>query len=108
MTSPLANLADQTAELLATVAGLASIEALREAEPAITGKGSILSALQKSFGALAPEDRREAGAQLQEARRVVEAALEARRRALSQLARAQILLEDGVDLGDVVVGDVRW
>jgi phenylalanyl-tRNA synthetase alpha chain len=106
--SPLANLADQTAELLATIAGLANIDQLREAEPSITGKRSILSALQKSFGVLAPEDRREAGAQLQETRRVVEAALEARRRELSQLARAQILLDDGLDLGDVVVADVRW
>jgi len=106
--SPLANLADQTAELLATIAGLATIDQLREAEPSITGKRSILSALQKSFGVLAPEDRKEAGAQLQEARRVVEAALEARRRELSQLARAQILLDDGLDLGDVVVADVRW
>jgi len=61
MTSPLANLADQTADLLATITGLASIEQLREAEPSITGKRSILSALQKSFGVLAPEDRREAG-----------------------------------------------
>jgi phenylalanyl-tRNA synthetase alpha chain len=74
MTSPLANLADQTAELLATIAGLSTIDELRDAEPSITGKRSILSALQKSFGVLAPEDRKEAGAQLQEARRVVEAA----------------------------------
>jgi phenylalanyl-tRNA synthetase alpha chain len=107
-TSPLANLADQTAELLATIAALESVEQLRESEPSITGKRSILSALQKSFGVLAPEERKEAGAQLQEARRVVESALEARRRELSQLARVQILLEDRLDLGDVVVSDVRW
>ena len=69
--SPLANLADQTAELLATIAGLDSLDQLREAEPSITGKRSVLSASQKSFGVLAPEDRKEAGAQLQEARRVV-------------------------------------
>jgi phenylalanyl-tRNA synthetase alpha chain len=74
----------------------------------ITGKRSILSALQKSFGALAPEERRDAGAELQEARRVVESALESRRHELSQRARAQVLLEDGLDLGDVVVRDVRW
>src|ERR1017187_171949 len=106
--SPLANLADQTAELLATIARLESVEQLREAEPTITGKRSILSALQKSFGALAPEDRKDAGAQLQDARRVVEAALASRRLELSQRARAQVLLDDGLDLGDVVVSDVRW
>lgn len=106
--APLANLADQTAELLATIAGLASIEQLREAEPTITGKRSILSALQKSFGGLAPDERKDAGAKLQEARRVVETALDQRRLELSQLARAETLREDGLDLGDVVVGDVRW
>ena len=106
--APLAHLADQTAELLATIAGLESIEELRAAEASITGKRSILSALQKSFGALAPEERRDAGAQLQEARRVVEAALDHRRRELGRLARARVLAEDGLDLGDVVVGDVRW
>ena len=57
-TSPLANLADQTADLLATIAALTSIDALRDAESSITGKRSILSALQKSFGVLAPEDRK--------------------------------------------------
>src|SRR5271165_2803151 len=106
--SPLANLADQTAELLATIAGLTTLEQLREAEPTITGKRSILSALQKSFGVLAPEERKDAGAQLQEARRVVEEALDARRLELRQLARARTLLDDGLDLGDVVVSEVRW
>jgi phenylalanyl-tRNA synthetase alpha chain len=106
--APLANLADQTDELLATIAGLESIEQLRAAEPTITGKRSILSALQKSFGVLAPDERKDAGAKLQEARRVVETALDERRLELSQLARAETLRDDGLDLGDVVVGDVRW
>src|ERR1700689_933680 len=90
------------------LAGLTTIEELREQEPVITGKRSILSALQKSFGALAPEERKDAGAQLQAARRVVEEALEARRRELSKRARATLLGEDGLGLGDVVVRDVRW
>ena len=106
--TPLANLADQTVELLAAIAGLESIEQLRAAESTITGKRSILSALQKSFGVLAPDERKDAGAKLQEARRVVESALDQRRLELSQLARAETLREDGLDLGDVVVGDVRW
>ena len=106
--SPLDNLAEQTAQLLATVAALANIEQLREDEPTITGKRSILSTLQKSLGALAPEDRRDAGARLQEARRTVEAALVARRGELTSAARIRELEFDRMDLGDVVVGDVRW
>jgi phenylalanyl-tRNA synthetase alpha chain len=100
--SPLDNLAEQTAQLLATVAALANIEKLREEEPTITGKRSILSTLQKSLGVLAPEDRRDAGARLQEARRTVEAALEARRGELTSAARIRQLEVD------VVVGAVRW
>ena len=107
-TSPLANLATQTTELLAAVHALSTFEALREAEPFITGKRSILSTLQKSLGGLEPEARRAAGAQLQEARRTVEAALEIRRSELALAARAELLESDRLDLGDVVVSAVRW
>ena len=107
-TSPLANLAIQTAELLEAVKALSSLEALREAEPLIIGKRSILSTLQKSLGGLEPDDRREAGAQLQQARRTVEAALELRREQLALGARAERLASDRLDLGDVVVGAIRW
>ena len=106
--SPLANLETQTADLLSTITSLESLEALREAEPLITGKRSVLSTLQKSLGALAPEDRKDAGAQLQDARRVVEAALEQRRKELAMASRIIQLEADHLDLGDVVVNAVRW
>jgi len=105
--SPLANLAVQKAELLTSIAALETLEALREAEPTLTGKRSLLSSLQKSLGALEPDDRRDAGALLQEARREVEAALSERRDVLSRAARAASLEVDRLDLGDVVVGGVR-
>jgi phenylalanyl-tRNA synthetase alpha chain len=107
-TSPLAQLSEQTAELLASIAALESIDALREAEPSLTGKRSILSSLQKSLGALEPEERKAAGAQLQEARRVVESALDERRAILLREARHATLEADRLDLGDVVVRDVQW
>ena len=63
MTSPpLADLAAQKAELLDTISSLSTLDALREAEPAITGKRSILATLQKSLGSLEPDERRDAGA----------------------------------------------
>jgi phenylalanyl-tRNA synthetase alpha chain len=107
-TSPLDNLAEQTAQLLDVIEQLASIEELREQEATITGRRSVLSTLQKSLGVLAPEDRKEAGAKLQEARRVVESALENRRETLRTIARATLLDDDRLDLGDVVVSAVRW
>src|ERR1035437_1189265 len=107
-TSPLAQLTEQTAELLASIEALATIEALREAEASLTGKRSILSTLQKSLGALEPDARKAAGAELQEARRVVESALEARRMLLLRDARRASLEADHLDLGDVIVSDVHW
>jgi len=107
-TSPLKDLAQQVEELLATIRALDSVEALREAEPTITGKRSILSTLQKSLGSLEPSARRDAGAELQEARRTVEEALDARRGELADVARSQALAKDRLELGDVVVQDVRW
>src|SRR5487761_2669316 len=106
MTSPLDDLHSQIDELLGRIASLTSLESLREAEPSIIGKRSILSALQKSLGALAPEERRDAGATLQEARRLVESALEQRRVELAADERAARLENDRLDLGDIVVSSV--
>ncbi|MCU1363388.1 MAG: Phenylalanine--tRNA ligase alpha subunit [Acidimicrobiaceae bacterium] len=100
--SPLARLGEQTTDLLSTIGSLATLDALIEAEPSLTGKRSLLSTLQKSLGSLEPDDRRAAGAQLQAARRVVEEALSARRSELERAARVLQLESDRLDLGDVV------
>lgn len=105
--SPLADLDSQKAALLRSIAAFSTLDALRESEPTITGKRSILSSLQKSLGSLEPEARRDAGAQLQEARREVEDALSRRREELAHAQRAESLEADRLDLGDVVVSAVR-
>jgi phenylalanyl-tRNA synthetase alpha chain len=106
--SPLAQLDQQTAELLATIGALTSLDALREAEASLVGKRSILSTLQKSLGSLEPDERRAAGAELQEARRVVTSAFDERRAVLEREARALTLENDRLDLGDVVSAQVAW
>jgi phenylalanyl-tRNA synthetase alpha chain len=106
--SPLAKLAEQTATILATIAALSTLEDLREAEPTLTGKRSMLAMLQKSLGSLAPEQRKSAGAELQAARRVIESALEERREFFEREERRLTLEGDRLDLGDVVVEDVPW
>ncbi len=105
--SPLSQLPEQKSALLAQVASLASLDDLRDAEPFITGKRSVLTGLQKSLGALEPDDRKAAGALLQEARREVEEALDAKRTELTAAARQVALELDRLDLGDVVVSNVR-
>ena len=104
---PLAQLDDQEAQLLADVAGPATLEQLIEREPFIIGKRSIFTSLQKALGTLAPEERRDAGAKLQAARRRVEEAFEARRSDLARAARDEELRADALDLGDVVVSAIR-
>ncbi len=106
--SPLADLPEQTDALLSTIARLASLEELRDAEATLTGRRSVFSALQKSLGSLDPELRKAAGAELQGARRVVEAALEGRRSVLEREARNRALESDRLDLGDVAVDAVAW
>jgi phenylalanyl-tRNA synthetase alpha chain len=106
--SPLAQLDQQTAELLSTIDALTSLDALRDAEATLIGKRSVLASLQKSLGSLEPEDRRAAGAELQEARRVVTTAFEERRRLLEREARLESLESDRLDLGDVVTHEVTW
>ena len=105
--APLAHLDDQVEELLRAVADLASLEELTNAEPTLVGKRSILSSLQKSLGSLSPEERRDAGARLQEARRRVVEAFETQRRDLEARARVAELDADRLDLGDVVLDAVR-
>ncbi len=104
--SPLADLDSQVAGLLASIDALTSLEALRSAEPTIVGKRSILASLQKSLGSLEPDERREAGARLQDARTTVGDAFDARRRVLESEARRAALEADRLDLGDVVASSV--
>jgi phenylalanyl-tRNA synthetase alpha chain len=105
-TSPLAELSKHVSDLIARIDEAATLADLETDEPFIVGKRSILSTLQKSLGALAPEDRKAAGAQLQNARRSVEEAFAVRRAFLEDAARSEKLEADRLDLGDVVLSQV--
>ena len=107
-TSPLANLDEETAAALTTIASTNELAALLDAHPRLLGRRSPFVALQKSLGTLALEERAGAGATLQEARRRVEDAFEARRAVLEAHERQRALDADRLDLGDVVVGRVTW
>jgi len=106
-TSPLDQLREQVGELLATVAAFSTLEELIDGEPFVTGKRSILSALQKALGQLPADERAAAGATLQDARRTVDEALQARRAVLAAAARSAALEADRLDLGDVVLASVQ-
>ena len=105
--SPLAELSSEVSQLLTRIEKSTALSELLADEVFILGKRSVLSTLQKSLGVLAPEDRKEAGAQLQESRRRVQEAFASRRSALEEADRALALEADRLDLGDVVLGDVK-
>ena len=96
------------ADSLALIAGLETLEDAHEAEATLVGRRSPLARWQRSLGSLDPEQRRDAGARLQEARRLLETALEQRAAILGANERLRKLESDALELGDVVVGDVYW
>ena len=93
---------------LTLIESLATLETLREAEASLTGRRSPLATWQRSLGALEPDERRDAGARLQEARRTLEEALARRTDTLREVERRARLDRDALELGDVVVDLVLW
>ncbi len=110
--APSSHVADQiaghVADALAAVAALTSMQDLDERGGAIVGKRSALAVMQRSLAGLSPDQRRDVGARLQEARRVVEEAVASRRAELLASARTQRLEADRLELGDVVVQRRPW
>jgi len=78
--------------------GAADPASLENAKARYLGKSGELTALLKGLGALAPEERRSAGARINAAKQAVEQALEARRAALAGAQLQARLAEEGLDV----------
>ncbi len=74
------------------VAAATTTEEIREVAAAVTGKKSALAQAGRRLGSLEPEERKELGRELHEARATVEALIEARR---TEIARAELARETG-------------
>ena len=96
-----------TRTALATISACTTLESLRDQESELVGKRSAFSVLQRSLGSLTPDQKRDAGALLQNARRQVDEQLAQRRDVLARQERLAQLEADRLDLGDVVVRDVQ-
>ncbi len=97
----LGTLEELEAEALAAVGSAATAEDLKGVETSTLGKGAPLTTAKRELGNLAPEDRKEAGRALNEARRRVEAALDSRRDELVRAERAVQLQGEHLDLTEV-------
>ena len=80
------------------LAAAADLSALEAAETSVLGRRSRFQEVQRSLGALAPDDRKEVGRRTNEVRDALRAAV-AERRAALEAAREDVLLEaDAVDV----------
>jgi phenylalanyl-tRNA synthetase alpha chain len=91
----------------ARLAAAATLEELRAAESETLGKRSELSAVNKRLGGLSPDERREAGRLVNEARTRLQAAADALRGELERAERRARLEADRLDLGEVPPGPRR-
>jgi len=89
------------------VRAAATLEELRAAEQELLGKKSPLAAFNQRLGALPPEERKEAGRRVNEARTAVQNAIAERRRSLAADERRQRLQAERLDLTEVIPGPGR-
>jgi phenylalanyl-tRNA synthetase alpha chain len=89
------------AEATAAVAGAATLEELRAVEADLIGKKGRIPGLNRTLGQMAPEERKAAGAAINEARTTVVAQVEARRADLAAEERLVRLAADRLDLTEV-------
>ena len=90
------------ARSLDAVAAADSLDGLTALETELLGKRSALATRKAALGALAPEERREAGRALNEAREELTAALADRRAELADQARRVRVEAERLDLTEVV------
>lgn len=72
--------------------------ALEDAKAKYIGKSGAVTALMKSLGQLAPEERRARGQEINKAKAAIEAALNARREQLAQAAMQAKLASEAIDV----------
>ena len=98
MTEPVQNLQSLVEAGRAEIAQAASIEDLEQIRVRLLGKKGEITALLKSLGAMDPDARRLAGAQINETKDAIAQALEERRAALEAEKLAAQLTSDSVDV----------
>ena len=86
------------AEALATVRRCTDQQALEQAKAAYLGKSGSLTELLKTLGAMPAEERKLAGARINEAKQAVESALKLRREELRQAELERQLAAETVDV----------
>jgi phenylalanyl-tRNA synthetase alpha chain len=92
------NLDSVKGKWVAAASAAASTAALEEIRVEALGKKGEITGLMKGLGGLSPEERRSAGAALNEVKDAVTGAIEARREALAEVDLAARLARDRIDV----------
>ena len=85
-------------QALASFQGIDNADALEQAKARFLGKAGALTELLKGLGQLPAEERRAAGARINDAKDRIEAALQARREAIQLMALEQRLAVEALDV----------
>src|ERR1700738_4103225 len=85
-------------EALGAVAQAADLVALETARVAVLGKKGSVTGLMKTLGGMAPEQRKEFGARVNQLKGEIEVALEARKGLLGSAALAARLASEKIDI----------
>ena len=88
------------------VAEAGTSEEVRQVAATVTGKKSELARIGRLLGGLGPEERKELGRRLHEARTTVEQLVEARRSELGAAELAREMAESRIDLSEFIPGSV--
>ena len=91
---------------LDAIAAAFDLDELKVTQNEVLGKRGALTALNQTLGSLPPEDRKAAGAVINEARARLQAAIDERRAGLDAVARAARLEAERLDLTEVLPGPV--
>ncbi len=87
-----------TASVLADIAAAGSSAALEDLRVAVLGKSGTVTALLKQLGTLAPDERKQRGAEVNVAKERIASAINARRSELEQAETAARLIAERVDV----------
>ena len=94
----MSDLSTRRSEALEAVSAAADLAALEAARVAVLGKKGSVTSLMKTLGGLAPEQRKEFGAQVNQLKGEIEAALDARKGTLGASALEARLAAEKIDV----------
>ncbi|MBA3653383.1 MAG: phenylalanine--tRNA ligase subunit alpha [Actinobacteria bacterium] len=97
----MSDLAVLESDALARLGSASSLDQLRDAHGDLLGKRSPLNDVRKTLGALAPEDRKKLGQELNDLRSRLDAAFAAREEELLAAERAERVADERLDLTEV-------